>query len=73
MTESEFAAPVEDLTEGRWARFWGLVACGCVLTILLLPPPPHCPLPQTWGTSQCWPCTEPLMSREPEMAVGPFF
>ena len=40
MTESEFAAPVADLTEGRWARvFRGLVDRGCVLTIINPPRP----------------------------------
>ena len=53
VTESEFAAPVADLTEGRSARvFRGLVDRGCVLTIINpprptpLPPPPRPPLSQ---------------------------
>ena len=46
MTESEFAAPVADLTEGRWARvFRGLVDRGCVLTIIIPPRPPPPPPP----------------------------
>ena len=53
MTESEFAAPVADLTEGRWARFLGLLDRGFVLTII--PPPSPAPRSQTSGGPQCWP------------------